>query len=253
MTVFARAVLVMLLAVSHSVSAITNIESISQSTKKEGLEGSVDLAMLFNRGNTDYTQYAGNLKLVDFHPGHQRIAVLDHEYARTANEKTTDKTFVHLRHVWLVDQPIDYEVFVQYQTDDFTFLRYRSLAGGGIKWSLIKGSNMHSFHIGIGAYYTREYYRNDFASEENHDWRGNLYATYQLYGFENIRWINTVYIQPKVDEASDVYALNDSRLESFINQRLSLFINIVHEFKNRPFADNKRLDITYRAGLMLRL
>lgn len=252
MTLSARIVLVMLLAFCQTAAAITNIERISRSAKKEGLEVAIDLAMQFNRGNTEYTRYAGNIRLMDFTPQRQRIAIVDHEYARDGDEKSSDNTFVHLRHVWLTENPLDYEVFVQYQQDAFTSLRHRSLAGGGVKWQLLEDSVSQSFHLGAGAYYTKEYYRSDLASEENRHWRGNIYATYQWYALENLSWVNTVYIQPKFDNASDVYALNDSRLESFVSRRLSLFINIVHTFRNKPFADNDRLDVTYRTGLMLR-
>ncbi|HEY9032756.1 MAG TPA: DUF481 domain-containing protein [Pseudomonadales bacterium] len=251
MRFFAQGVLAIALLFCHAASAITNIESIRHSGKAEGIEVAIDLAMRFQRGNTDHSQYAASLKLMDFTDRRQRIVVLDHDYARDGDRKTTDRSFAHLRHVWLRDGPLDYELFVQFQSNEFTFLQQRSLAGAGIRRQLLD-STLHSLHMGLGGYYTRERYRSALASEENHDWRGNLYLSYRLQWLENLGWVNTVYVQPKFGHAADVYALNDSRLESFINHHLSLFVSVVHMFDNRPFADNKRLDSERRAGLMLR-
>lgn len=251
MRFFAQGVLAAALLFCHAASAITNIESIRHSGKAEGIEVAIDLAMHVQRGNTDTSQYAANLKLMDFNPQRQRIVVLDHDYARDGDRKTTDRSFAHLRHVWLRDGPVDYELFVQYQSDAFTFLRHRALAGGGIRRQLLLDPR-HSLAGGLGGYYTLERYRSALASEDNRDWRGNLYLSYRLQGLANLSWANTVYLQPRLDKASDFYALYDSRLESFINRHLSLFVSVVHAFDHRPFADNRRLDTTYRAGLMLR-
>lgn len=245
-------VFLIVLLLAWPVSAITNIESIATSANQEGVEARIDLSVLYRRGNTNYSHYAGGLRLMDFNLQRQRILILDREYADTDGDKSTDRFFTHLRHVWLTGQTLDYEAFIQYQTNDFTFLQHRSLIGGGIKLTVIPDTTFHSLNIGMGGYYTEERYKNDTLGEQGSYWRGNFYATYRILSLGNSALMNTVYIQPRLNKPGDIYALNDFRLESFINRHLSLFVSITHDYKSHPFADNKRVDGHWRLGLSLR-
>lgn len=238
-----------LLSASINANAITNIESQRLNGVTEGLSGNIKFSLAGKSGNTD-KQSSTAYALADYlQEKNEWLAIARLEYGQTSGNRDVNNKFYHGRYIYHLNDRFAWEGFLQYQTDEFKFLRSRSLEGGGARWTLYQ-SDAQLLALGTGAYYTQERF-NLSTGEPTDDYaRANFYLTYKYAISPTSQLSNTAYFQPRFSDTSDYYASNSLALTVKINNRLALELNVETQYDNKPVDNLKKTDQNYTTSLV---
>lgn len=243
--------LVMLLAFSPSLWAISNIESDRVAEPEDGWSGKVDVSFSGKSGNSENQNYKLGGRVYYQHSKQSVLGLLSREYGRSFQVKNTDNDFVHLRYIYRKNERFKYEFYLQQQSDAFKQLDSRRLIGGGVRWQLF-GKGSTSINLGLGGYYTFERYRNanntELAAHSDYArWSSYIVLKHQLNANSYIT--NITYAQPRISRLSDRYGYNDFALTSKVSTRVSLSATLRSEYDSHPFGDVKTTDHSYNVSL----
>jgi len=240
------------LAYTGPVFAITNIESQRSAEAEQGLHGSVEVAISGKSGNSD-TRNTATAGRIDWRRAeHQLMAIVSTEYEETNQQKSADNNFAHLRYIHHNTAHFAWESYLQYSDDAFKQLDSRALMGAGIRYSFAPEDNhRYDLILGIGAYYTEEVYNLELGGQLDEDYaRASGYVTYSLQLSETAALLNTLYLQPRISQLSDVYIYNNFSLELTITGALALQVSLETQYDSEPVEDTKSLDHTYKTALV---
>ncbi|GAB3531466.1 hypothetical protein GCM10027443_13720 [Pontibacter brevis] len=136
-------------------------------------------------------------------------------YDSRAQRNTVASTgYSHFRTNFLFRQPLSYELFVQVQADKARGLEFRSLAGGGIRYRLLRTKNS-TIYIGTGVMHEHEEWENP--GEETNIIISNL-----------LRSTNYVSLKAK---------LNDNVSTEGIMYYQVGYADVIDKFRNRVSGD----------------
>jgi len=233
--------------------AIINAEGLGVSTDKEGLNGKASASVNGSSGNTDKinTELGGRLAWV--HGPHTEILVASYAYGKSRGQRDTNKSFLHLRHRYALDDTLDLEGFGQAQQDEFARLKLRTLLGGGIRWG--HEEDDWRTYLGIGSFYESETLRSTAAiaaTPTTRLWRGNAYGTLSYNLNERVTFHNTLYFQPAWKDAADYRLLENASMTVNLVEHLDLRLSIDVAKDSRPPTGVKSTDTSYRTGLEYR-
>lgn len=242
----------LLILLAGRAEAILSMEGLHLGVRQDGFSGEVDLAASGASGNTERSDIAAGTRLEWHRERHTDLLVASHAYGRAAGVTNTDKSFLHLRHIYQRVPDRAWEGFVQAERDEFARLSYRGLIGGGARFTLIERTDERAAFFGLGAMYVRERLT-EVAGLTDHGtetlWRGNLYFVIKYRVREGIALVNSTYYQPALSEPSDYRLLDTAELKIDLTGQLALklSIGIVHD--SRPPQSVRGTDVTYRTGL----
>ena len=114
------------LTFSHTVVSIAPVEI----GKKPGISGKTEVSFETKRGNTETDQYSVGVRAqYDDNATYVTWGELSAHYAEASGAKNTNNTYAHIRYIHkLYDQKnINYEAFVQSETNEFTKVEERFL------------------------------------------------------------------------------------------------------------------------------
>ena len=237
--------------------AIVNVETlrIDPDKKQTGFDGLFTLDISGNNGNTQNARTGLGAQLKWYHPESTDLLIMDYAYGESSDVKDTDKSFLHYRHVWYLDDILSWEAFAQLQTDEFTRLKLRSLVGTGARFRLLRESEKHTAYLGLGLMRSREKLDELLGTTDEqteYATRVNLYQVYQYRISEHSRLVNMVYYQPEVTEFSDYRLLEQLALKVDINDRLSLKVSLDIAHDSQPPQSIESTDTSYNTGLEYR-
>ena len=176
--------------------AIVNIEDL----RREGEVGfftSISANLYAARGNRDRDYYSAQLRFDNNSEKAESFLILQ-QSERKSNDKLMDKsTFMHGRYIWVGDEAINWEVFVQYSENPFRNYKKRSVLGGGLRYELSK-----SARLGAGLLNEEE---TDLAGQSKITDRLGFYLHNTFEVAENIAFKPTVYFQPSLDDFENDY------------------------------------------------
>lgn len=249
---FNRFALFSILSVFPLISiAIVNMDALHFDEKQDSFNAAGDLMINGTSGNSD----SSTAKLdAQFNWNSQKsinLAIFGYQYGKSNNVRSVNKAFMHYRYIYQLTDTMDWEIFGQLETNEFTRLSYRGLIGTGARFSLAK-SGRHMAFAGIGGFYTREeteYTRGltDHGIEAYS--RANFYLL-SKYKFNSIlSFSNVLYYQPRMSRLSDYRALLETKLDFKINKQLNFRINLDIEYDSEPSQSIEKTDITYMTGL----
>lgn len=232
--------------------AIVSMESLHLGTPKPGFGGEVELAWSGSTGNTDKTDLAAGTRLEYRRDRHTDFLVASYAYGQVSDVDNTDRSFLHLRHIYQRAATLAWEGFGQGERNEFARLEFRGLLGGGARFTLIEKTDVQAAFVGLGAMYARESYTELVGIEPAYTrrlWRGNLYAVFKYQFRPGVRMANTLYYQPALEDAAD-YRLQDAlALQVDITDTLALQLTAHYTHNSRPPATVKRTDVVYRTGI----
>ena len=231
--------------------AIVNMDALHFDKEKDTFSTDLDLAISGSSGNSDRTKASMNGQFTWVSEKSINLAVLGYQYGQSNNIKSVNKSFIHYRYIYELNNNVDLEIFTQFEQNEFTRLSYRGLLGSGLRFSVLNTENHHSF-IGFGAFYSKE--RIEFISGLTDDGiekltRANIYflSKYEINPLLSIS--NVVYYQPSFSRFSDYRALLESKLDFKINQNLSFRLSFDVSYDSEPSQTIKNTDISYMSGL----
>lgn len=239
------------------VLAIVNIENMSVLTDQErrGFEAQLGLDISGKNGNTSTRKTGFDSRFQWFKENSTHFLVLSYEYGESTDVKDTDKSFMHLRHIAYLSDTLAWEAFAQLETNEFTRLSLRSLAGGGMRYKFDKASDSHSSYLGAGMFRSKETLDElPDTTDEGSDYatRANLYMVNKFKLSENASLSNTLYYQPDVSETSDYRLLEQFRFKVNVTQKLSIILSLDLSRDSRPPQNIERTDSSYTTGFNYR-
>lgn len=206
-------------------------------TASGGIDGS--------KGTTDRLNLNVDLR-VDYNGDRWKRFVIASGTYRTKNrESFVDKRFYHLRAMREVRNGLSGEAFFQRSEDPYRLLKQRSLVGIGVR--IAPRSEWR-----LGASLMHETQRSTMQIEEK-ALRANLYAHLRKGVAENIDFLTTAYLQPRLDgSARDHLATFQSSLQFTVNQRLVINVSVDYGHDETPPNGASRDELSWGTDFSLR-
>ncbi len=223
-------------------------------TPPEGISGEAGLSINGQSGNKDEQEYSANGLLRYKKSTDLYVLIGDYSYSETNDMRDEDELFLHGR--WVrqdqFGKSIDSELFVQYQYDDFADISGRSLIGANVRWrNEVKNSNAErQVIVGTGLFYESETSEQTSVTEDTI--RANVYTNLVYRHTGDFPYVvsASTYIQPAVDDLSDLRMLGVGSINFPIRPSLSIGFDIEVKHNSTPFSDVKKTDIDYGVTLV---
>tara|TARA_Y100000746_G_scaffold171563_1_gene148863 strand:- start:319 stop:1062 length:744 start_codon:yes stop_codon:yes gene_type:complete len=204
---------------------IVNMES----ARKENLSGfhfQANLGLNGSSGTVDRTNYSVETRL-DFNSNKwQRFGVFSYKREEKDDSITSNNTFFHLRAVRKVNSLFSWEIFTQLSEKPLQKIKRRELFGAGVRLSPFK-----SLRIGLGLFDENE---ERILSETRKTTRLNTYITNDFKISDTATFESTLYIQPDIDDFSEVRSFFVAGLRLKINEKFSSIISYENTYDSSP-------------------
>jgi hypothetical protein len=235
-------------------AAQVNIERLRPDTG-DGLRVTLDGDFSLRTGNAELFEFSGSGRVDYFAAGRHSFVLSNMRYARRDGIRFRNTAFAHVRHTHPVSGPVAGEVFAQVERDAFTLLQSRSLVGGGLRVTWHDGAYSRVAQ-GLAIMGEHEVLnQNRLPAGEDHISnvvRASTYLTLRLRLAEQVRLVNTAYLQPRLDDPADFRALHEAALVVNIGPVVAFQSSLNLRYDSRPPSPVGSLDLTVRNGLVLR-
>ncbi|HLL23149.1 MAG TPA: DUF481 domain-containing protein, partial [Kofleriaceae bacterium] len=146
------------------------------------------------------------------------------------------------------------EAFAQHEYDKFRRLEARALVGTGPALQIL---NTKRVALLAGAAYMLELERLDRregtgdAGADSTAHRASLYLTGTEAVSDNVSFAETIYVQPRLDDASDVRVLSEISVTSKLSKRIALSDALIVAYDRTPPEGVKRYDMQLRVSVIV--
>ena len=211
-------------------SQIVNMES----SRKEGLIGShfqINIGLNGSSGTVDRTNYSLEGRVDVNSDKWQRFGILSYKREEKDNSITSNNTFLHLRGVRKISPLLAVEGFIQLSEKPLKKIKRRELIGAGIRLSPYK-----SIKVGLGVFNEDE---ERVLSKSRETIRINSYITNSFNISESASFESTLYIQPDIEDFSELRSYLVLGLRLKISERFSSIITYenTHDSSPPPLTD----------------
>ncbi len=185
-------------------------------------------------------------------PANVIFLVSNYSFSRANDNRYVNNAQGHLRFIRQHSPRISFEVFGQYQFNEFIRLEDRFLAGGGGRFALVQAERTEVF-AGIGYMLEQETLdlpapQPDGTSSEHH--RSTNYLTVRFNSKdERLRLVQTLYAQPRFDRLQDFRLLSETSFEIQLFRQLALAISLNVAHDSEPPAGIKETDVVLSNSL----
>jgi putative salt-induced outer membrane protein YdiY len=204
---------------------IVNMES----ARKENLSGfqfQANLGLNGSSGTVDRTNYSVETRLDYNSDKWQRFGVFSYKREEKDDSITSNNTFFHLRAVRKVNNLVSWEVFSQLSEKPLQKIKRRELFGAGVRLSPYK-----TLRIGLGLFDENE---ERILSETRKTTRLNTYITNDFKISDTATFESTLYIQPDINDLSEVRSFFVAGLRLKINEKFSSIISYENTYDSSP-------------------
>ena len=206
-------------------SQIVNMES----SRKENLIGSnlqINVGLNGSSGTVDRTNYSLEGRVDVNSINWQRFAIFSYKREEKDDSITSNNTFMHLRGARKLSPLVAIEGFIQLSEKPLQKIKRRELIGAGIRLSPYK-----SIKIGLGLFNENE---ERILSEARETVRINSYLTNSFNISESASFDTTLYIQPDVEDFSEIRSYLVLGLRLKISERFSSIITYENTYDSSP-------------------
>ncbi len=268
----ALAALALVAALAAPAAPQVNTEKMRVGANEPGWGGTFDLNASLQQGNTEREILGGGVRLQYAWPRLEADAageaepdgdetqgpanviflVSNYSFSRANDNRYVNNAQGHLRFIRQHSPRISFEVFGQYQFNEFIRLEDRFLAGGGGRFALVQGESTEVF-AGIGYMLEQETLDLPAAlpagtSSEHH--RSTNYLTVRFNSEdERLRLVQTLYAQPRFDRLQDFRLLSETSFEIQLFRQLTLAISLNVAHDSEPPAGIKETDVVLSNSL----
>ncbi len=213
------------------------------------LEGSADV----RTGNTRLVSLSAN-GLVEVRKGrHLVFALARGDFAERAGDVFVSKDLEHLRYRITIKTPVEAETFVQHDRDAFRRLALRVLVGAGPRLRL---RPFGGFEAAVGAAVMLEHERlgggaDADAGAENSDFRLSTYLVISTEVGPRLKLGNTTYIQPRLDQLTDVRVFNELALVAKATEHFAVKLTFTSAYDSVPPEGVIPLDTTLKGAIQI--
>ncbi len=218
--------------------------------KQPGLSGGIKGSFSTIRGNTDTDGYSAGLRMVyDNNSSYVAWSDIAFNYAKASGELNTQNTYAHLRYIHtLYKKDVNWEAFIQSQTNKFTKIEKRLLAGLGLRYHT-QMQDYGNIYVGFGAFSEYIKYTTSVDPSE-HNLRLNMYIAYKNRFIKNVRFSYIGYYQPRADIFSDAIASNAAELRVTIYKQLSINFELTYNQDTKPAIGVKKYDFSQKTSFV---
>ncbi|HMU68123.1 MAG TPA: DUF481 domain-containing protein, partial [Cellvibrionaceae bacterium] len=201
--------------------AISNVEADKPRLPNEGFSGALGLAAEGKKGNQEKQAFSGASRLNYRQEDTLILLMLAQDYGSKNKVRDDRSQFAHLRWTNLLSEKLATEVFAQWETEEFDYLKSRRLAGAGLRYFVGYKPDVYLCALGLGAFKEKEV--NDLSTyiDEQNMWRMNAYYSLKVQINNQLSLVNTIYAQPNLDDFSDYRILFDLTLSSKVTEHLA--------------------------------
>ena len=275
--VHALAASVLAAALAAPAASQVNTENMRVGANEPGWGGTFDVNASLQQGNTEREILGGGVRLqyawprLDAAgksesgpdetesgdeetggPGNVIFLVSNYSFSRANDNRYVNNAQGHLRFIRQHSPSISFEVFGQYQFNEFIRLEDRFLAGGGGRFALVQAERTEVF-AGIGYMLEQETLdlpapQPDGTNSEHHRSTNYLTVRYNSKD-ERLRLVQTLYAQPRFDRLQDFRLLSETSFEIQLFRQLALAINLNVAHDSEPPAGIKETDVVLSNSL----
>jgi len=234
--------------------AQVNTERMRKTELKNGLSSSAKLDFGVISGNSDFLKLRGGLRS-DFTSGKYYIfGVIDYSRGFQDDELFINKGFVHFRCIRELDRMFQLELFTQIEFDDFIKLRRRSLAGGGLRLTLLSGNDpggrIQPFELTLGTGYMWENEEIDTSPPtETSIFRSTNYISFTWRFDERVYLGAVTYYQVYLKDPGDYRVLVESGFGFDVTSSVTFRLTFGLRFDNEPPAGVRKHDLEINNGI----
>ena len=206
-------------------SQIVNMES----SRKEGLIGShfqINIGLNGSSGTVDRTNYSLEGRVDVNSDKWQRFGILSYKREEKDDSITSNNTFLHLRGVRKISPLLAVEGFILLSEKPLQKIKRRELIGAGIRLSPYK-----SIKVGLGVFNEDE---ERVLSKSRETVRINSYITNSFNISESASFESTLYIQPDIEDFSELRSYLVLGLRLKISERFSSIITYENTNDSSP-------------------
>ncbi|HIP14600.1 MAG TPA: DUF481 domain-containing protein [Sulfurimonas autotrophica] len=219
---------------------------------KPGLSGGIKGSFTTKRGNTQSDGYSAGARVqYDNNISYVAWGDLSASYAKASGVTNTNKTFAHIRYIHTLLLPkksLNWETFIQSQTDKFTKIQNRLLVGIGLRYH----TDLQEYgdvYFGIGAFAEHIKYTTDVDPNEENV-RLNIYIAYKNRLMDNVRFSYVGYYQPRVDILSDAIFANSAEIRVKIYKKLSINFELLYNHDTKPAVGIEKYDFSQKTSFV---
>lgn len=257
-----------------------NMERIATKSNAPGWSASLDLSGGVKEGNVVKREinFGGGVQYRTFHPRVDTTvpAFFRDRWMLSSNvslvkfsgDNVTDNGFMHVRYTRMIVPRVGPEVFVQSQYNAFNNLRSRLLAGGGARVDVV---HRNLFGLWGGTGYMGEYEVNTIegctpvdeddcstftpdphpSETFNHRWTSYVSMRLDVLD-EQLLLSSTTYLQPRLDDFTDIRINTGFQLEAKLGAVFSLGSDFEVRYDARPPRPVLKTDISFSGFLRFR-
>jgi len=230
-----------------------NIEGKRKNLSENSLTADISSYLTLNKGNTELVKF-DNSGASFFKRNHHLIfLIVSFSLGEKSNQKFINNGMGHLRYNYDFGNLTSAELFCQAEYDEFTFLSFRGLIGGGIR-QIFYDSDKFFMVFGTGGMY--EYEELDLDEEyvqSTETVRSSSYLSFDLRLANPMDLSLTSYYQPDFENFNDYRLLFDSFLEIKVLKRFSFITSMNFRYDNTPPADVKKYDLELKNGIIIHM
>lgn len=235
---------------------IVNVQGqLAAAPDDDGVTGQVELKLDWREGNAPLFDVGGSAAVMVRRGRLLALALAKGEYGESRDVELVRKTFEHLRARYTIDCRWRWEAFVQHEFDEFRRLSVRALAGTGPALQIVAGS---PYALLAGAAYMFEIEQLDDrpdtidAGDRAVAHRASLYLTGVAALASNVSVVQTVYVQPRLDDPGDLRLLGELAVTTKLTKHLALTDGLTVAYDRTPPDGVEPLDTQLKVALVVK-
>lgn len=228
--------------------------ALAKPPERDGVTGQLELKLDWREGNNSLLDIGGSASVLVRRGRLLGLGIARGEYGTGGDLTFKQKTFEHARARVTLDCRWRWEAFTQHELDRFRRLTVRALAGTGPALQLFDGKTVSAL---AGAAYMFEYERFDHregatdAGLRTTAHRASIYVTGTQSLSETVAILQTVYVQPRLDEPSDLRLLGELSVTSKLTKHVALTDGFTIAYDRTPPEGIRRYDMQLRVALLV--
>ena len=241
---------------THSLfsQTIVNTEKLASQAEKgynAGLEFNFDV----EQGNSDLIELDGKTLLGYGNDRHLINFMTGLRYLSENENELIYRNFIHLRHNFYFTKTIRSFSFYQLQRNNSLLMKRRQLIGIGVR-KVARIIDSLKIDMGSGIMYEMEKLNqpdtvnNEKANQTGYRMANIISLVYQTQSHISI--LNTIYLQPNLQDFADFRFFNELSISFSINKYLKLNVSSVWRHDSRPPLNLKRNDFNIQTGIVIK-
>jgi putative salt-induced outer membrane protein YdiY len=243
-----------LLALEGSAEGQVNVEQLRSDRRSAPARAQIEGSFTGRTGNVESIVVGGGAIGAARTGRHGFFGSTQADYARFGTTITVSKSFVHLRYDYDILGWLMAEAYVQQQQDKFQRLQLRELVGLGPRFVL---ADEEEVRLACGTSYMLEYEKISVQTgapdpPETVVHRLSNYVTTTWRADPRVRFVATLYLQPRFDFVEDVRSLLETSLVTDVNKRLAVKILATFRYDSKPPTGVKTTDAEVKSSFVLK-